>query len=116
MTPAEISLRDQQLDEEGHDDNCPVFTDGECSGPPVCSANTERRAAPRRVRAKMPALASGTVHDLQASQTHEQLLRQRYIEAMRQLGVVKAQYAAAGTAAQAAHEEWLREVLGPVPG
>lgn len=110
MTPAEISLRDQQLDEEGHDDNCPVFSDGECSGPPVCSANTERKAAPRRVKRTLASVAPEP-----APSNHEQLLRARYIEAMRQLGLVKAQYAAAGQTAQTAHEEWLREVLGPVP-
>lgn len=110
-TAAEISLREQQLDDEGHSEDCPVFSDGECAGPPLCDANTSQRAAPRRKPRQLQAVAAPG--DVTLTGPAASAYR-KYIAAMAELRTAKEMFAAAGQAAQVAHEEFLRLVVGAV--
>ena len=109
--PADIPLRDQLLDEEGHDDNCGVWDGNSCSGSPVCSATaSEFPRPPKRKPRIMQAETAGP--DAVTLTGPSAAAYRRYIAAMAELKVAKDMYAAAGQAAQAAHEEFLRLVVG----
>lgn len=110
MTPAEISLRDQQLDEEGHDENCSVYSDGPCSGPPVCSASGGEFPRPPAKRSRTIQLASS--EDAVTLTGPVAVAHRRWAAAMLQLRAYKAQYEQAGAEAQAAHNEYVRLLTG----
>lgn len=111
-TAAEITLREQQLDDEGHDENCPVFSDGDCAGEPVCMAGTAERARPRIVRSKAKAATATESVTLTGASA---AAYRRYVTAMAELRTTKEMFATAGAVAQAAHEEFLRLVVGQPP-
>ena len=116
-TPAEISLREQQLDSEGHDSECAAYDDRDCS----CHLSGVLQADARPLRktrraepGKQWVTPIGAVPAVELTGRHAEAYAE-LCAAHRELATAKQMFAAASQRAQGAYEAFLALSVGPAP-
>lgn len=114
-TVAEISAREQQLDEEGHDDDCAAYEDHACS----CGIGSGQGIVTRPIRKPRALKTDGgpwpASPDAVVLEGAHAAAYRRWTSAMHALGEAKNAYAKAGIEAQAAHEALAQLSVGAAP-
>lgn len=115
-TPAEISLREQQLDSDGHDPECAAYEDRDCSchlsGAPQAVTRPVRKS--RRAEPGKPWVAPFDPNGVVLAGRHAEAYAE-LCAAHRELATAKQMFAAASQRAQGAYEAFLALSVGPAP-